>query len=182
MNVLTLVLLCASSLFSANALAQWQWVDAQGRKVFSDLPPPVEIPAERIVKRPSGAKSAPPPASQAPGPAAASSSAPPVSRSSGVDPALQAKKNAEEAEKTRREQAEADAQEKKLAQARQENCTRAKAAQTALTDGRLIAHTNAKGERVFMDDAARSAERQRAQSTIASDCGPAPKAAQPGVQ
>lgn len=182
MNVFTLVLLCASSLFSANALAQWQWVDAQGRKVFSDLPPPVEVPAERIVKRPASAKSAPPPASQAPSPAAASSTAPPVSRSAGVDPALQAKKTADEAEKARREQAETDAQEKKLAQARQENCTRAKAAQTALTDGRLIAHTNANGERVFMDDAARSAERQRAQSTIASDCGPAPKAAQPGVQ
>jgi hypothetical protein len=176
MNVFTLVLLCASSLFSAHALAQWQWVDAQGRKVYSDLPPPVEVPAERIVKRPGAAKAAPaasaaPAAPQGVSPAAPSG----ASRGSGVDAELQAKKTAEEAEKARREQAEAEAQEKKQALARQDNCARAKAAQTALTDGRLIAHTNAQGERVFMDDAARAAERQRAQNTIASECGPAPK-------
>ena len=48
MNVFTLVLLCASSLFSAHALAQWQWVDAQGRKVFSDLPPRVEAAPPQV--------------------------------------------------------------------------------------------------------------------------------------
>lgn len=179
MNVFTLVLLCASSLFSAHALAQWQWVDAQGRKVYSDLPPPVEVPAERIVKRPGAAKAGP---AAAAAPQGASPAAPPaVNRGSGVDAELQAKKTAEEADKARREQAETDAQEKKQALARQDNCARAKAAHTALTDGRLIAHTNAKGERVFMDDAARAAERQRAQTTIANECGPAPKP-QPGVQ
>ena len=174
MNVFTLVLLCASSLFSAHALAQWQWVDAQGRKVYSDLPPPVEVPAERIVKRPGAAKAGPAAPAAPAAPNGASSASPPaVHPGSGVDAELQAKKTAEQAQKARREQAEADAQEKKQALARQDNCARAKAAQTALTDGRLIAHTNAKGERVFMDDAARAAERQRAQNTIASDCGPA---------
>lgn len=170
MNVFTLVMLCASSLFSANALAQWQWTDAQGRKVYSDLPPPVSVPADRIVKQPGPAKAAAQAAPPAAGPAAAS---PPALRGNGIDAELQAKKNAEEAEKAKREQAQTDAQEKKQAQARQDNCTRAKAAQTALTDGRLIAHTNAQGERVFMDDAARAAERQRAQNAITSDCGPA---------
>lgn len=172
MNVFTLVLLCASSLFSANALAQWQWLDAQGRKVYSDLPPPVQVPADRILKQPGSAK---PPAAAQPTPqTTAPAAAAPASRNSGVDQELQAKKTAEEAEKAKREQAEADAQEKKQAQARQDNCTRAKAAQSALADGRLIAHTNAQGERVFMDDAARAAERQRAQNAITTECGPAP--------
>ncbi|MFC7207855.1 DUF4124 domain-containing protein [Comamonas endophytica] len=53
MKVYTLVLLCASSLVSTHALAQWQWLDAQGRKVFSDLPPPTRC-------RPSASCSGPP--------------------------------------------------------------------------------------------------------------------------
>ncbi|WP_159915778.1 DUF4124 domain-containing protein [Pantoea sp. 18069] len=171
MNVFTLALLCASSLFSANALAQWQWVDAQGRKVYSDLPPPVQVPVERIIKQPGIAKA--PAAAQAAPQTASPAAAQPVHRGSGVDAQLQARKTAEEAEQARLEQAQADAQEKKRAQARQDNCARAKAAQAALTDGRLLSHTNAQGERVFMDDAARAAERQRAQNTITSDCGPA---------
>lgn len=34
------------------ALAQWQWTDEHGRPVFSDLPPPKDIPPERIIQRP----------------------------------------------------------------------------------------------------------------------------------
>lgn len=172
MNLPMLVLLCTSSLFSASAHAQWQWVDEQGRKVFSDRPPPSQVPADRIHKRPAGANgktttqpSTPPP------PALPSSQT--AGRSPGIDKDLEAKKTADEAEQAQREKAQAQEQEKKLARARQDNCARAQTAQTALADGRLMAHTNAQGERVFMDDATRSAERQRAQAAIASDCGPA---------
>ena len=176
MNLPMLVLLCASSLFSANALAQWQWVDDQGRKVFSDRPPPTQVPAERIQRRPTNSGGKAPTAALHANPTPAASK--PLDHPSGIDKDLQAKKTADEAAQAQREQAQAQAQEKKQARARQDNCARAQAAQAALTDGRLLAHTNAKGERVFMDDTTRGAERQRAQAAIASDCGTAPRSSQ----
>ena len=183
MKVSTLVLLCASSLVSVNAFAQWQWLDAQGRKVFSDLPPSNQVPAERILQRPSNVRptvTAPP------------SGAAPSANGRGVDRELQTRKTAEEAEQARREQAQTQEQEKKLAAQRQDNCVRARVTLATLADGKLVGHTKAQGERVYMDDNARALERQRAQGIIASDCGaaagsaapraaPAPGVAQPGV-
>ncbi|MFC7207854.1 hypothetical protein ACFQOZ_15020 [Comamonas endophytica] len=51
-----------------------------------------------------------------------------------------------------------------------------------LIDGRLVAHTNAQGERAYMDEATRAQERQRAQGIIASDCGPGAGTAAPRTQ
>ena len=161
MKISTLALLCASSLFSANALAQWQWRDDQGRQVFSDRPPPIQVPAERIIRSP---------AAKAPSTARAVPAATAQARSHEADE--QAKKSATEAAEAQREQAQAEEQKKKQAQQRQDNCTRAQAALTTLADGRLLAHTNSQGERAFMDDSTRAAERQRAQSVIDADCGP----------
>ncbi|MES2052695.1 MAG: DUF4124 domain-containing protein, partial [Pseudomonadota bacterium] len=39
----TLVLALAGASFSLTALAQWQWLDKDGRKVFSDRSPPAEV-------------------------------------------------------------------------------------------------------------------------------------------
>lgn len=193
MKVSTLVLLCASSLVSVNAFAQWQWLDAQGRKVFSDLPPSNQVPAERILQRPSNVRPTvtAPPSGAAPSGAAPSGAAP-SANGRGVDRELQSRKTAEEAEQARREQAQTQEQEKKLAAQRQDNCVRARVTLATLADGKLVGHTNAQGERVYMDDNARALERQRAQGIIASDCGaaagsaapraaPAPGVAQPGV-
>lgn len=50
---LALVATSAILAFSpARAWAQWQWTDDAGRPVFSDLPPPKDIPPERIIARP----------------------------------------------------------------------------------------------------------------------------------
>lgn len=168
MKLSTLVLFCASSLASASALAQWQWLDAQGRKVYSDLPPSNQVPADRILQRPGTARN--------PVPAAPSASTQPAQQPDGrgVDRELQARKAAEDAEQARREQAQAHEQDKRQALLRQDNCARARAALAALADGQLVAHTNALGERVYMDDQRRAQERQRAQGMVASDCGPAP--------
>lgn len=177
MKVYTLVLLCVSSLVSANAFAQWQWLDAQGRKVFSDLPPPTQVPADRILQRPGNARPAAIPAPSGPAPAAAAPATPADGR--GVDRELQSRKIAEEAEAARRQQLLVQEQEKKLAQQRQDNCVRARVTLTTLVDGRLVAHTNAQGERAFMNENVRAQERQRAQGIIASDCGPAATSAAP---
>ena len=173
MKLYPLVLLCASSLLSVNALAQWQWLDAQGRKVFSDLPPPPQVPAQRILQQPASAR-----------PAAAATSAVPAlpvaaGETLGVDPQLQARKDAEADAAARREQTLMQQQEKLQDQQRQDNCARARVTLATLADGRLVAHTNAQGQRAYMDDNARAQERQRAQSIIASDCGPAAPGAAP---
>ncbi len=153
--------------WTLSASAQWQWLDKDGRKVFSDRPPPVDVLPSKILKQPNGglARSAPPADSSAK-PPAQSASAP---AAAGKDPALEKKKAEAEAAEAQKKKAEAD----RLAQARAENCARARQAKTTLNSGQLLAHTNAKGERGFMDDATRVTENQRLDSVIASDCTPA---------
>jgi hypothetical protein len=57
------------------SIAQWQWIDKDGRKVYSDRSPPSDIPANKILKQPGGASvaaraAAAPEAAPAPAPAA----------------------------------------------------------------------------------------------------------------
>ena len=148
--------------FGAGASAQWQWLDKDGRKVFSDRAPGGDIPEKNILKRPGGAKPA------AASPATASAEAAPALPASkaGGDKALEAKKKqAEEAEAAKRK-----AEEERVAKAKAENCTRAKQAKGAFDTGVRISRTTATGEREVMDDAARAAEGQRIQGIIDSDC------------
>ena len=50
LRLFLLTLVCA---FSAAAFAQWQWIDKDGRRVFSDRAPPPEVPQKNILKQPS---------------------------------------------------------------------------------------------------------------------------------
>ncbi len=155
--------------------AQWQWIDKGGKKVFSDQPPPLDVPEQAILHRPGtpprpGASAATPTSGAAapagvagatPARAAAGAAPPP-----GVDRELQEKtRRAEDAEKARRA-----AEEQKMAAARSDNCARARQGQAALDSGMRIARLNAQGEREVLDDAGRAAEQRRLQSVIASDC------------
>lgn len=160
----------------ACAFAQWQWVDASGRKVFSDTAPPENVPDKNIVKRPGGAPSVAPVAPAAPAtqsgtaekPATASAPQLPM-----VDKELEAKKKqAEQAEEAKKK-----TEEQRLAQARTENCARARKAKVAMDSGIRITTTNAKGEREFMDDKTRASESRRLDEIVRSDCGPLPKPA-----
>jgi hypothetical protein len=147
--------------------AQWQWLDKDGQKVFSDRAPPFEVPEKDIIKRPNApAKpSAPTVAAAAETPAPAAS-APPRPPMSGVDKELEAKKKQmADAEAAKRKAAE-DA----VAKARAENCAQAKLAKAQLDSGVRLSRTNAKGEREFLDDTARAAEQKRIQSAIESEC------------
>jgi len=157
--------------WSAGAMAQWQWVGKDGRKVFSDRPPPLDIPEKDIVRQPHQ-RVLPAPARPAESdvqPGATPTAKPTLNTSAkGVDKELEERKAKAEAEKAAQEKA----QEQKDAAARAENCTRAKQAKSTLESGQLMKHTNAKGEQVYMDDAARAAERKRAQSVIDTDCKP----------
>lgn len=169
MRGLLIALACATS--SASALAQWQWVDATGRKVYSDTAPPQSIPEKNILKRPGArAPVQAPAAAQEAGAKASGSTAPSDIKPASVDPKLEAKrKEAEAEEATKRKLAE-----DKMVETRTENCTRAKSAKATIELGTRIQTVNAKGEREFMDDAARATESKRLDGIIASSCGPLP--------
>lgn len=173
MKLLKTLLLVVCSVAATSALAQWQWLDKDGRKVFSDRPPPLDIPQNKIIKQPTrgvmapAAATAPAEAASAPT-AAASAPAAPASVPSGKDKELEKRKAQAEAEEAAKKKAE----EQKLAKARAENCTRAKAAKATLESGKPMQYTNAQGETGFMDDVARSAEIKRVQGVIDSSCKP----------
>lgn len=165
-------LMAALLAFSPWGLAQWQWIDGTGRKVFSDTAPPSGIPEKNILRSPTTSRT------PMPGPAVAAS-APAASQPGGApqvpvrDEELEArKKQAEEAEQARRK-----AEEQKIAKGRAESCERARKAKSVMESGTRLATTNAKGEREIMDDKARAAETRRMDDIIRADCGPMPKTA-----
>jgi hypothetical protein len=172
----TLLLAVAGVSFAIPALAQWQWIDKDGRKVYSDRLPPADIPEKNILKRPPGARivaapvapedSAATPATAAPAPAAANKSAANAPKLSGKDAQLEAKKKQAEEEEAAKKKAEAD----KVIQAKADNCARAQKGLASFQSGTRMATINAKGEREIMDDAARAAEVKRLQTIADSDC------------
>ena len=152
-------------------MAQYQWIDANGRKVFSDQPPPASVPAKKIVQQPS--KNAP---------AAVSTDAatdagtkadvvavpanPAAPKVKAVDKELEAKKKQADDELAAKKQADIEAQTK----AKIENCARAKSAKATLDSGFRISQINAKGERGVMDDASRKVESKRIEGIMTTDC------------
>jgi Domain of unknown function (DUF4124) len=165
----TVVLALAAGSFAVAALAQWQWIDKDGRKVFSDRSPPSDIQEKDILRRP-GNKAAPAVVASseqaAPPAAAASSPKAATPRLAGKDPQLEAKKKQAEEE----EAAKKKADDEKIAKAKTENCDAAKRYLTTLQSGVRIADTNAKGEREVMDDAKRAEEKKRTQAIADSNC------------
>jgi type IV secretory pathway VirB10-like protein len=147
--------------------AQWQWVDKDGRKVYSDQAPPPSIPAKNILRQP-GVKGIPPAAAEAAAaePAKPQASAPKLS---GKDKQLEEKKKQLEAAAAEKKKAEDEEREK----LRADNCSRAKVAKASFDSGARIQRVNAKGEREFLDDPTRAAEVKRLETIIASDCKPA---------
>ena len=154
------------------ASAQWQWVDNAGKTVFSDQPPPLDVPEKNILRRPTRAAGAPR-VSTSPSPAAdadaAATTAKPAAngpKPTGVDKELEEKaRKAAEAERARKA-VEAE----RVARARADNCAQARQSKATFDSGLRVARVNAQGEREFLDDSQRAAELQRAQSAIDRDC------------
>ncbi len=156
-------------LLPLTAGAQWQWIDKNGKKVFSDQAPPPDVPEKNILRRagmpPSRGGVAPAPAEPAPA-AEAAAAKPAAPKPSGVDKELEEKTKKAQAEEKAKQEAEAQ----KQAKAKAENCDRARQAKATFDSGMRVARVNASGEREIMDDAARAAEQKRIQSVIQSDC------------
>lgn len=160
LELIALTLALAVPLQAMSASPQWKWKDASGRVTVSDLPPPRDIPAENILRRPKTMATAPVPAE----PAASAASMPRAVPS--IDPELQARLDAAAKDKA----AKARAEEAKLAQQRAENCQNARKHLAALESGHRIARYNDKGEREILGDEQRDAEARRAREVIGSEC------------
>ena len=164
----TLVLAIAGGSFALTAFSQWQWIDKDGRKVFSDRPPPAEIQEKNIVKRPAEIlKSVNPLLIDAP---PANATALPEKagtlKLSGKDAELEARKKKAENEAVLKKNLE----ESKNAKATADNCERAKSSLAMLQSGMRIASVDANGEREIYDDVKRAAETRRLQDMIAASC------------
>lgn len=167
MNLLRVTVLGLACALPALSFGQWQWIDKAGRKVFSDQPPPADIPDRNVLKRP-GAKAvaAPEPPTPAASQSTKAASAPKLS---GKDKQLEEKKKQAEAAEAQKKKAA----EEQLAAKRAENCQHAKRTKAMYDSGARIARMNDKGEREILDDAARASEIKRVDAIIASDCKPA---------
>ena len=147
------------------AHSQWKWRDKAGQTQYSDLPPPAGTADGDILLRPNAGQRR---AAAAPVAAAASdaASAAPRLTPKASEPELEAKRRKAEEEAATKKKAD----EARMAVARADNCVRAKAQVRTMESGVRVARTNEKGEREFLDDAARAAEAQRSRGVVASDC------------
>jgi Domain of unknown function (DUF4124) len=167
-----------SLIFTTSAMAQYMWLDASGRKVFSDQPPPASIPAKRVLQQPGKAAatistadasekpSADTPADDAKTAEKAKSAAAPATQNANKDKDLEAAKKKIDDEAAAKKKAEQD----KVDATKADNCKRAKQAKNQFETGRPVATANAKGERIIMDEAARMVETKRLEGIITSDC------------
>ena len=159
------------------AHAQYQWVDKDGRRVFSDRPPPADVAPKNIVSQPRGStaavvRSAPAAPANEPAAGEASVAAKPAAPAAsaapgaGVDKALEEKKKQAEAAEAAKKKAE----EQKIAAAKADNCKRAMNAKSSLDSGMRMARMNDKGEREVLDDKMRAEEMKRARDLANADC------------
>lgn len=129
----------------------YQWKDKSGQYVYSDNPPPGNIPSRMLRRDAVGEISQPP-----------------------ANPAGQTTADRElESKKRQQEQSEKQAKSDKDsadAKAKAQNCESAKNQLAALESGQRVARFNAQGEREFLDDAQRSAEVERTRKIIADSC------------
>jgi hypothetical protein len=165
----TLILAMAGASFAIPALAQWQWIDKDGRKVYSDRSPPSDIQEKNILKRPGGARmAAMPVANEEPATDAKPKTSPNANapKLPGKDAQLEAKKKQADEE----EAAKKKADEEKVAVVKADTCERAKKGLSSIQSGNRVITTNAKGEREVLDDAAKAAETKRLQGIVDSAC------------
>jgi hypothetical protein len=155
----------------AAAQSQWQWRDANGRMVYSDVPPPPSVPAHNMIRVPGRfAGQFRPVAAEAANDPATSARAVPTA----VQIPAPASPSAEAAFQQRRDaQRKAEAEEAKQLQAqaeRQTRCTGLRNYAAALQQGRRTALAAPDGSLQPMDSAQREAELLKANEDLAKFC------------
>ena len=160
-------LLAACALLAAPpALAQWKWISSAGVVQYSDQPPPSNIPPKNILAKPLAAAAAPhgPSASAA----ASSASAPPAKGQAQTQAARDLQQKLEQDKRAK--EAAQNLQKQIQAQARQANCLQAQRQLQTLDSGVRMAEVDPQGNRAYITDAQRAAQRQQAAAAIAANC------------
>lgn len=145
------------------ASAQWSWIDKDGRKVFSDQPPPADIADKDITRRPGPGAAA---LSKSTASTAAGSHAAAAAKPAGTDRQLAEKIKQADLSETARKKAEQD----RVAANKADNCSRARQTRATYDSGVTLVRINPQGEREVLDEAARNTETRRLDAIIASDC------------
>jgi len=165
---------CALGLLLASAVQAaptWVWLDENGRRVASDMPPPATVPDQRILRRPAApasASAAAPSAAPAPATAASTPAATPPRPAPAAGAAAGRLTDAQ-----LRQQVE-----QRNATIRADNCQRARASLESLQAGasQPLYMVNAQGQRVTMDAAMKRAESARLRQIVRDNCTPPPAA------
>jgi len=146
--VAAIIALTAGLAAVPGSAALYKWTDSSGRVIYSDQPPLGNVKVETI--------NAPPP------PANPNA----VKDLAAKDAELRKSKQARAEDEAKSNKARVDANQLR------ENCDRARGQMHTLgnSDQVVLFSTNAQGERVVMDDAARVRERQRLDAWIRDNC------------
>jgi len=154
------ILLVAASLALASAAfaQQYKWVDRDGKVQYGDSPPP-GVKATPL--RP------PPPGSA---PASTSASNAPASKDAKKEKPLTPEEAFQKRQKEAKERDEKAAKAQADANTKRENCARAQDQLRTLQSGQRITRVDAKGERVFLDDAQVAQEVAKAQGAVREAC------------
>lgn len=174
-------LMLASALLAGAASAgTWQWRDASGRMVYSDLPPPPEVRTSQIVRAPVSAQVPPAGAAaaadsatdagdvpRATGMAAAATAAPAAAKPhSWIEKEAEFRKRTlERQEAERKEQAQRD-----QAAASARACEQSRATLRTLESGMRMTTIAPDGERQVLDERERTRRIEELRSGIARDC------------
>jgi len=151
-----------------DALAQFQWRDANGRMVYSDLPPPVSVPLHSVIKGPIGqAPAGPPGGSGGPVAAAVSAPAPAAPPPSAADRELEWRKRRLERAESQRKAAEADERAQRIAAA----CADSRYEIRTMESGLRMASVNERGEREVVGEAERERRLATARQQVREHCG-----------
>ena len=161
MKAVRYLALIVGLIVSTAVLAQYQWIDRDGRRVFSDTPPPADLPQKNLLSQPRAPQAAV--QHKVPEAAASAASAPVAAAPADAAPDRRKPAQVSDASKTKAGQAAADA-------TRADNCRRALGAKAALDSGQRLARINERGEREFIDDTERAAEQRRLREIIDSEC------------
>ena len=147
------------ALVSGTCSAQWLWIDANGTKVYSDQPPPSNIPDKNVLKKPN---------SFGPTSLEQTQTAIATDKKETKNASTTASSATSSADAKLLEAQKAQAEKQKIAKA--DRCKNAKKDLVALNSGVRISSFNDKGEREYMDDKKRAEEVKAKQKTIDTDC------------
>ena len=167
-HLLPLLLLALAA--APHASAQHQWRDANGRMVYSDMPPPASVAPSSVLRAP--ARPAP---ADGPGGSGATASAPPTSLNaappgaappSAADRELEFRKRRMEKAEAERKATEASIQAQRKASA----CADSRSEVRSLESGMRVSRINEKGERETLDDAQRASRLEAARAGVKEAC------------